>query len=228
MDASILVPRCLLVNCPDLPLETVRAGPQLLVTRPKNGQEASGLLYATVFRLIVAQLPIPDLSTAEFVAAVRNPRGRNKDAALVLIATPGGGEGGGARALKGVNELLIAPVSRDRLASVVERFGDIAERKEARILVRARNEMKPGEKQFLGQAHNLSRTGMLLSLDRPLPIGTPLELQFAVPGQSKAIKCSALIVRGALERRITGHAYGVHFTVLEDADRLTIADFCRN
>ena len=30
MDASIVVPRCLLVNCPDLPLDSVRAGPQLL------------------------------------------------------------------------------------------------------------------------------------------------------------------------------------------------------
>lgn len=226
MDASILVPRCLLVNCPDLPLETVRAGPQLLVTRPKDAGEASGLLYATIFRLIIAQLPIPGMSTSEFVAAVRNPRGRNNEAALVLIAVPGGGDGGGARALKGVNELLFAPVSRDRLAAVVERFGDIAERKDVRILVRARNEMKPADKQFLGQAHNLSRTGMLLSLDRPLPLGTPLELQFAIPGQSKVIKCSALIARGALERRITGHAYGVHFTLLEDADRLSIADFC--
>ncbi len=227
MEASIVVPRCLLVNCPELDLDQVRTGPQLLATRATSAREAVGLLYASPFRLILVRFPMPDMSAGEFVRNVRgNPGSRNKESSLVVIATPGEG-GGEARALKGVNELLLHPVSRERLAAVVERFADVAPRRAVRMILRVRNELKPGDKLFFGQAFEVSFTGMLISLDRPLEIGVPLEVQFSLPGDSRVFKVPAMIVRGAMEKRITGHAYGVRFTALSDSDRLRLADFCK-
>ena len=227
MEASIVVPRCLLVNCPDLPLDSVRAGPQMLPVHASSAQDAVARVCAVPFRLILVQLPLSGMSTGDFIGSVRShPASKNKNAALIAIATAGEKVTEAGERLTGVNELLFSPVSRDRLAAIIDRFASIAPRKDLRMMVKLRPELKPQDKQFFAQAHDVSQSGMLVAIDRPLEIGTPLEAVFTLPGDSRVIKASIALVRGAMERRITGHAYGAQFTYIDDGDKLRLADFC--
>ena len=229
MDVSIAIPQCLLVNCPEMTLDGVRSGAQMMVNRAASADAAITHILTKAFRLIVVQFPLAGMSVGDLVNHVRNHQASKcPDAALIVIASPGQAIVKNEKEMQGINEVLLAPVSREKLAAAVERYVNVAPRRDFRTLAKIRQELKPLEKQILGQILNLSPSGMLLSLDRPLPIGTPLEVLFSLPGDTRPLKTSASIVRGAMEKRITGHAYAALFTFMSPTDNLRLHDFCRS
>jgi hypothetical protein len=228
MEVSIVVPQCLLVNCPELTLDGVRTGSQLMINRVATGDAAITQILTKSFRLILVRFPLAGLTVGDLVSNVRrHSASKNKEAALLVIATPGGAVIKSEKEMAGINELLLEPVSRDKMSAAVERCINVAPRREHRTLLKIRQELKPQEKPLLGQSLNLSPTGLIFSIDRPLPIGTPVEVVFNLPGDPRPLKTSASIVRGAMERRLTGHAYAAQFTFMSPTDQLRLHDFCR-
>ncbi len=229
MDVSIAIPQCLLINCPDVNLEGVRTGSQLMVNRAETADAAITHILTKTFRLIVVRFPLAGLSVGDLVNNVRNhSASKCPDAALIALAKKGETVVKNQKEMQGINEILLEPVSREKLAATVEKYVNVPPRREYRTLLKIKQELKPLEKQILGQSLNISATGMLLSTDRPLPIGTPLEVLFNLPGNPKPLKSSLVLVRGAMERRITGHAYGALFTFMNPTDHLRLQDFCRS
>ncbi len=221
--------RVLVVNCPELTIEEAGLHPKMIVHRAADGRSMAGKCKEYDYRMILLQLPLPDLAPKDCAYYIRQqPETKCKETSVVAIA------GAKDQALihegmkAGLNDYMVAPVSRDRLEAAFARFGDYAQRREVKLMLKARVDLPGMERPFFGQTLNLSRRGLLLVADREMLIGAPIELQFNLPGDPRPVKVAGMIVREAGERKqAKGKVYGVHFTHLEPPDRLRIADFAR-
>lgn len=226
---SLAAIRILLINCPNLAIEEAGPPGKIIVHRAADGNSASQHCIQHDYRLALVQLPLPDLSPTHLMYYLRQKsESKCKETSVIAIAEAKHQALIHEGLKAGVNDYLIAPVSRERLEAVLARFGEFAERKEIKLMLKARIDLPTGDRPFFTQTINLSRRGLLLLTDKEMMIGAPLELQFNLPGDSRPIKASAVIVREAEERRnVKGRVYGVHFTHLETDDRLRIGDFTR-
>ena len=227
--ASLVAIRILLVNCPNLALEEAGPAGKLIVHRAIDGNSAVQHCNQHDYRLALIQLPLSDLNPKHLMYYLRQKAESKCHATSVIVIADAKDQALIHEGLQaGVNDYLIAPVSRERLEAVLARFGEFAERKEIKLMIKARIDLPTGDRPFFTQTLNLSRRGLLLLTEKEMLIGAPLELQFNLPGDSRPIKASALIVREAEERKNQkGRVYGVHFTHLDPDDRLRIGDFTR-
>ena len=221
--------RMLLINCPNISLEETSTQHKIVTHRAADGHSAILHTRQTDYRLILAMLPLSDLSPQDLMAYVRNDtQSQCKETSVVVIAEAKDQKLIHEGLKAGVNDYLVAPVSREKLEAMLAKFGEYAARRVIRLMLKARVDMPSLDKPFFCQTVNLSRRGLLLISDRELLMGMPLELQFTLPGDPVAIKAAGVIMREAPERREKGHAYGVHFTHLDAASKLKIADFSRH
>jgi hypothetical protein len=95
----------------------------------------------------------------------------------------------------------------------VERLLRVPTRKQTRFPVALAFEARFGTERVAGKLANVSQTGMLIESDVALPIGTPLDFDFHLPGFESAvadIKGSGRVVR------LAGHGrFGVEFTTIQ-------------
>ena len=227
--ASLAAIRILLINCPNLAIEEAGPAGKLIVHRAVDGNSAVQHCNQHAYRLVLMQLPLPDLGPQNLMYYLREKSESKCHEASVIAIAEAKDQSLIHEGLKaGVNDYLIAPVSRERLEAVLARFGEFAERKEIKLMIKARIDLPTGDRPFFTQTLNLSRRGLLLLTDREMMIGAPLDLQFSLPGDPRPIKAAGLIVREAEERKNQkGRVYGVHFTHLDSEDRLRIGDYTR-
>jgi CheY-like chemotaxis protein len=220
--------RMLLINCPNISLEESDTQHKIITHRAADGHSAVAHTRQTDYRLILALLPLSDLGPRDLMAYVRNDtQSQCKETSVVVIAEAKDQKLIHEGLKAGVNDYLVAPVSREKLEGILAKFGEYAKRREIRLMLKARVDMPSLDKPFFCQTVNLSRRGLLLISDRELMMGMPLDLQFSLPGDPAPIKAAGVIMREAPERREKGHAYGVHFTHLDGTSKLKIADFTR-
>ena len=227
--ASIAAIRILLINCPDLDIEAAGPSGKMIVERAGDGNSAVRQCDQHEYRLVLMQLPLPDLSPKHLMYYLRQrSESKCRETSVIAIAEAKDQALIHEGLTAGVNDYLIAPVSRERLEGVLARFGEFAARKEIKLMLKARIDLPGSDRPFFTQTLNLSRRGLLLLTDREMMIGAPLELQFSLPGDPRPIKASVVIVREAEERKnVKGRVYGAHFTHLDPDDRLRIGDFTR-
>lgn len=221
--------RVLLVNCPTLSLEEPGRQQQLIVHRASDGSAVGQKTREYDYRMLLVQLPLPDLSPKDLMYYVRSQPGTLcKETSVIAIAAPSDQALIHQGLKAGMNDYMVAPVSRERLEAIFSRFGDYAERREVKLMLKAKVELPGQDKPFFAQTLNLSRRGLLVVTDRELMTGAPLDLQFTLPGDPRPVRASGAVVREAGERKLVkGRVYGVHFTHIDPDDRLRVADFSR-
>ena len=78
---------------------------------------------------------------------------------------------------------------------------------------------------FAAQTSNISCSGVLCILQRPIPLMTQMEMSFQLPGasSSRLIRCVGVVVRQ--QRAPDGFATAIYFSNLKQEDRRLIAEF---
>lgn len=86
-------------------------------------------------------------------------------------------------------------------------------------------EESKGNELYFRRTGNLSAGGVFFEQSIPHPLGTHVNLKFALPGQDHVIETTAEIVNTPGEK--DGLGMGVHFLDLSENDKLQIDEFVR-
>ena len=180
---------------------------------------AKALIANAQFDGIFLDLQMPGIDGFELARCVRSSRvnhtipivivtGR-EDAATMKDAFAAGG-----------TFFLQKPMDRQKLRklfySVRGAMSD-AHRRMVRMSLHVEVACRTAGQSFVGTSRNISLGGMLLDAGRLLEIRIPLQLEFSLPGNPKAIKTGAVVERVDEKRRI-----GVRFTSLRGDDQQCI------
>lgn len=83
-----------------------------------------------------------------------------------------------------------------------------------------------GEKELkVAPVENISAGGMLLELDKPLPLETPLNLQLDFPPACKTILCKGKVLRVEEKLPLVKYSVGIGFTEINKADQEIINSY---
>jgi uncharacterized protein (TIGR02266 family) len=181
----------------------------------------AGLQLARRMRpaLIVEHVASQDGPAVEFCEDLRT-HPRTRKIPLILVAESGLGP---ELTDLGADALLSKPLDRDEFFHAVRRFVPLPERSSPRAQVNLRFRYKVDAREAQAFGRDISLSGAYIKSDRSLPLGTTLELEFTLPGTSRAVLCSAVVRSGARRHpRYGPGGFGVEFQEMreEDAARL--------
>lgn len=187
----------------------------------------SGAEAVTVARdqhpsLILLDLEMPGMDGAAACVEMR------KDATLaetpIIIMSARGDQKTRDRCLKaGCTEFVIKPEKPDELLGIVARILAVRKRGSARLTVVFSVTGEAGGHQLIGQAHDLSSSGLLLETKTSLDPGDTLDVEFFLPESKVQIRTKAEVVRAT---KAGGGAWqvGVRFIDLDPGDQEAIQD----
>ncbi|MGH9441386.1 MAG: PilZ domain-containing protein [Thermoanaerobaculia bacterium] len=127
--------------------------------------------------------------------------------------------------LAGINDVLFAGSPIAAIVGSVERQTSAPPRRDSSSLARVRP-AESGGAVWLGCAVNVSRTGVLLEVQRELAVGEAVELEFFLGDDPEPVVASGAVRRGVFDPERLRRSYGVAFTRIEPKDQLRIARFC--
>ncbi len=199
----------------------MRAGFEVLTA--ENGARAVELAREKVPRLILLDLEMPEMDGAAACAAMRFETSLALTPIIIMSATDSPEIRD--RCLKaGCTECVAKPQKPEELLAIVARILSIGERKALRVRVVFNVTGELNRRRVLGKATNLSATGLLLLSDETIPLGSLLDLQFAVPRTDYQVKVKGKVVRVGWNADGTCEA-GIHFIDLSQTDQQQILDF---
>lgn len=183
-------------------------------------RSALNLLAEIPFDLVVIAHPRDDFEPSGFLDRLRAEPSASRDAKVILVSEdPAHPELNGlrARALEIVarRETLLEDLTTQALE------GD--PRVPVSLLVRLEADLPYGRSIRICQSENLSISGMLIRTEDTLPIGTSVQTEFSLPGQSDPIEAEAKVVRLTVPGEIPGIA--LNFEKLRRASRQKLMSF---
>jgi uncharacterized protein (TIGR02266 family) len=122
------------------------------------------------------------------------------------------------------------PLNRQELLKVARKFLRLAERATPRVTTRMLVHYGVEDRQTLHDfSVNLAAGGIFLETARILPIGTPLTLEFFIPGAVETVCCRGRVtwinVPGSRTKPDLPSGLGVQFVGLDAADARAIREF---
>ena len=195
------------------------------VIQAGDGAEALELARRERPRLIVSDLEMPGMNGAALCRAVRD------DADLAgthfLMITPGEEASDRVRAIRaGADDVLMKPLQRVELLGTVGRFlADNTVRGLPRVAVDTPVTIYLSKDQGRGQALNLSRGGMFVKTDLPLPTRSEWRVRFHLPETPAQLTPTAMVVWRAPEGSPMGPGLGMRFVELDGRAARTLDDF---
>ncbi|HXI02984.1 MAG TPA: response regulator [Candidatus Saccharimonadales bacterium] len=198
-----------------------RAGFEVLTA--EAGERALELARQQPPHLILLDLNMPGMDGAAACAAMR----REPALALtpIIIMSARGSREDRIRCLEaGCTEFVVKPEQPEELLGLVARILAARRRKMTRISVVFGVTGKPGGRQIVGLASDLSGTGLLLVSSRPVETGAVLELEFLVPKIYHPVKLKGKVTR-ARENAEGAFEMGVHFVDISQGDQESILDY---
>lgn len=216
----------LLVNCPDLSLECVDDMP-LRVDRVAGVGETAVAASKREYRIVIARLPLQDRSPKDLIYFLRSaPGAQCRSSSVIALVPPRNPAAVHAALGAGMkDDYLTDPAQPGELRRLVAKYANPPTRRDVRLMLRAKVDLPLQDRPFFGQSLNLSRSGVLMALDRELPMGAPIEMQFTLPGDPRPLKAHSVVTREARERKVKGRAYGMQFTHVEPRDHSRLAEF---
>ena len=132
----------------------------------------------------------------------------------------------------GGDDLVAKPISREGLLEALRKHVPMVERAAPRVpaLLRVRLEEGGGRRNVFSK--DLSQDGIFLKTERPLPVGTQIELRFRLPLEAGT---EDLSLHGEVVRQVSevpsSHliaGIGVRFLNMRAAERLKVGQFIRS
>ena len=130
----------------------------------------------------------------------------------------------------GCDEVISRPLNRHRLRQVAKEFLQIAERATPRVKTRMLVHYGvEHEKTLHDYSVNISAGGLFLETPHPLPVDTPVTLEFFVPGAEETIRCKGRVtwLNAALSKTKADlpAGIGIAFEDIPAADSQRIREF---
>lgn len=193
-----------------------------------SGSEAARRIDREKFDGFFLDWRLPDLSGAELVGKVRWSKSNSLCPIVVITALD---EPDAMRQCfrAGVNFFLQKPVTADQIKSVLHAMHDLLlqerlryQRVPLQLPVACKWQIGSFEQATDGESVNLSSTGMLVHLEIPPAPGVLIRLSFHLPGDLKALRLTAFVVR-----EVAGQRVGLRFVNLTRDQRWRLIEFSR-
>lgn len=201
----------------------------LLVAR--NGQEAFDLIASQRPDLVFMDLYMPVMNGDICCRRVKDDPDLCRTP--IVMVTQGGREEDLNRCRQaGCDEILLKPINRHQFVETARRLLTIAAREAQRV--GARLEVRYGTDQqhvLNNYSVNISTGGLFLETDDPLPVDTPLSLEFTLPGRELPICCKGRVAwvnhPVLLHKPEMASGMGIQFIGLSLDDMYSIRDFIK-
>lgn len=164
---------------------------ELLIAR--TGQDALELTRAEGPDLVFMDLFMPVMDGDE---ACRRIKENPQTASIpVVMVTQGGRDEDLERCRQaGCDDILLKPINRHLFVATARRLLQVVDRAEPRVLARLQVRQGVAPNQVLRDySLNLSTGGLFLATQSPLPVGSPLALEFQLPDSMQPIYCQARV-----------------------------------
>jgi len=159
----------------------------------RDGRQAFDLVVAERPDLVFMDLYMPVMDGDVCCRQIKNDPALH--ATPVVMVTQGGREEELARCRQaGCDEVLLKPINRHLFIETARRLLAVAARASARF--EARLEVRygtDGQQLLSNYSVNISTGGLFLETADPLPVDTPLALEFVLPPREKPIHCRARV-----------------------------------
>lgn len=196
-----------------------------------DGRQAFEIIVAERPALVFMDLYMPGMNGDECCRRVKN------DPALhstpIVMVTQGGREEDLARCrLAGCDDILLKPINRHLFVDAARRLLAVAAREARRVTARLEVRYGPDRQQLLcNYSVNISTGGLFLETDDPLPVDTPLALEFTLPSRQATIRCAGRVAwvnhPVLLTKSEMAAGMGVQFVDLRLDDLHAIRDFIK-
>lgn len=108
---------------------------------------------------------------------------------------------------QGINDFLLEPLTEDDILKIAKKLINIPKR----IVFQALIQIKRKEGILIGKTLNISQTGVLIQVPKPLEVGETVEISFFIPKSRVRLQTKALIKRKASERIYQMYSYGLEY-----------------
>lgn len=180
-----------------------------------DGLEALEVIARDRPRVIVADLDMPRMGGDALCAQLKSDP--DLEAIPVILVTGNGAALERARAVRaGADDVIAKPIRRIHLIQAVNRFlRSQPVRGLARVPLETTVRVLHGERDLAATSRNLSRGGMFIETDAPLPTATEVALEFGLPdGRSPLVPTAQVVWSGeALDG--SAHGMGLQFLALD-------------
>jgi uncharacterized protein (TIGR02266 family) len=198
-------------------LEPLLSRSSVGVDRVASGEAGLVLASATPYDLILAQIPLLDMSAAMLVTSLRQPSCPCRNSRLLFLASGHQQPATEAYSDNLVGSVTLSTSTREFRQAVATALG-IALRVSSRLLVslQVALDRPPTPTTRVYQSENVSRTGMLLRTGHPLPVGTEFLFDFALPDSDTSFKGSGVVVRHTEPGAERVYGMGIQFLDLDE------------
>ena len=182
-----------------------------------NGEACVILASTSPYDLVLAQLPLMDMSAPRLLTSLRAYGSPSQAARILLLASPGHSRAVDALTYGDIDKVELSASTADFRASVAKALG-VAMRTSARVLVNLHVEYDDSRSTQVYETENISRTGMLVRTEHPLEIGTEFAFDLCLSEPSSVLQGTGYVVRHTEpdHERICG--MGVEFSGLGEAE----------
>ena len=200
---------------------------QMEITHAETGREAIGLSAQRRFDLTIAALPLPDMSADDLVDGTRSLDEPGRFSPIVLL-----GEHGELKTARDIQTPSLHLVAHEEFDSVFrhvlsEALG-VAARLDVRIPIRLEVGIEAGRTFRFCETRNISRSGLLISSSRPLPLKAEFRFELTFPYTLAPLTGLAVVVRQT-DARVEGTTgFGARFVRLSEEDDVRIQSFIQN
>ncbi|MEJ5166723.1 MAG: response regulator [Thermoanaerobaculia bacterium] len=108
---------------------------------------------------------------------------------------------------QGINDFLLEPVTKNDLIKITKKLINIPKR----IVFQALIQIKREGQILVGKTLNISQTGVLVQVAKPLEVGETVEISFFIPKSRVRLQTKALVKRKASERIYQMYSYGLEY-----------------
>lgn len=174
--------------------------------------EACVLLAATSrYDLVLAQLPLMDMSAPQLLSNLRAYGSPSRDARILMLASGSQARAAEALSYRGIDNVSLSESTSEFRAAVARSLG-VALRTSTRVLVNLHVAVDDSRSTQVYETENLSRTGMLVRTAHPLPVGTAFDFDLCLSDPDAVLQGSGFVVRHTEPDRERVYGMGVEFS----------------
>jgi CheY-like chemotaxis protein len=178
-----------------------------------NGEACVVLASTSPYDLILAQLPLMDMSAPQLLTSLRAYGSPSLEARILLLASSGQAQAAEALRYRGIDKVALS-ASMDEFRNSVAKALGIALRSSTRVLVNLHVDLGDSLSTQVYETENLSRTGMLVRTAHPLAVGTEFEFDICLAAPESVLQGTGYVVRHTVPDRESVHGMGVEFSDL--------------
>lgn len=201
------------------------------VLTAKTGRQGLETTIAEKPDIVFMDLFMPEMNGDE---ACRLIKQHPECAAIPVIMVTHGGRDADLELCRaaGCNDILLKPINRQHFLATARNYLQVAERVAPRVP--AKLSVRYGSRnsrQLSDFTVNISTGGLFLESENPLPVGTPMTLEFPLPGREQPVICQARVAwinaEGCSARLRLPNGMGMQFLDLSLNDMQAIRDYIR-